>query len=39
MYEQLISPLITFIFYPPFKLKKIGMYEARLELSDRPEHV
>ena len=31
--------LIAFIFYPPFKLKKIGMYEACLGLSGRPKRV
>ena len=36
MYELWISPLIAFIFYPPFKLKKISMYEARSGLSGQP---
>ena len=34
MYEQRISPLIAFIFYPPFKMGgKIGMYGVRLGLT------
>ena len=38
-HEQRISPLIVFISYPPFNLKKIGMYEAHLGLSGQPKHV
>ena len=39
MYEQWISPLLMFIFYPLFKLKKMGMYEVHLGLSCRPTDI
>ena len=39
VYEQRISPLIAFIFYPPFKLKKISMCEARSGLSGRHKRI
>ena len=37
MYEQQIPPLIAFIFYLLFKLKKISMYEPQLGLSSQPK--
>ena len=38
LYEQRISPLITFIFHPLFKVKKTGIYEVHLGLSSQPIH-
>ena len=39
MYGQRIAPLIALVFYSPFKLKKIGVYEARLGLSGRSKRM
>ena len=46
MCEERISPLIVFIFYPPFKVVfvvvvvvLIGMLEAHSGLFGRPKHV
>ena len=38
MYEQWLSPVITFIFCPPFKWKN-DMYEVHLQLFGYPNHV